>query len=111
MLPGKVCLQRKRALFYYLFYMQTQNEAGNLLPQNEPQLAKFIQAQSHIRAAAHIIDEIRTQDLSHLGKKLEGTFKDLCEETHRQLWEAEDTVSDLSYLYHAPLFPIDEKPQ
>lgn len=91
--------------------MQTQNKAGNLLPQNEPQLAKFIQAQSHIRAAAHLIDEIRTCDLPFLEGNLQDTFRHMCDESHSKLWEVDSSVSDLLYLYHAPLFPIDEKPQ
>lgn len=91
--------------------MSYTEKAGNLLPQNEPQLAKFIQAQSHIRAAAHLIDEIRTCDLPFLEGRLQDTFRNICEESHGKLWEVDSSVSDLLYLYHAPLFPIDEKPQ
>lgn len=95
----------------YPSVMSITEKAGNLLPQNEPQLAKFIQAQSHIRAAAHLIDEISTCDLPFLEGKLQDTFRHMCDESHSKLWEVDDTVSDLLYLYHAPLFPIDEKPQ
>ena len=91
--------------------MSYTEKAGNLLPQNEPQLAKFIQAQSHIRAAAHLIDEIRTCDLPFLEARLQDTFQNICEESHGKRWEVDSSVSDLLYLYHAPLFPIDEKPQ
>lgn len=85
------------------------DKAGTLLPQNEPQLAKFIQAQSHIRAAAHLIDEISTCDLPFLEGKLQDTFRHICDESYGKLWEVDSSVSDLSYLYHAPLFPIEKE--
>lgn len=91
--------------------MPITEKAGNLLPQNEPQLAKFIQAQSHIRAAAHLIDEISTCDLPFQEGKLQDTFRHICDESYSKLWEVDSSVADLLYLYHAPLFPIDEKPQ
>lgn len=52
-----MCSQRKGALFY-LFYMRTQNEAGNLTaPTGNDYPSHLIEATSHIRAAAHLLDQ------------------------------------------------------
>ena len=53
-----MCDQRKGTLFFILFYMVTQNKAGTLLPptgENYPSC--LIEASSHIRTAAHLVDQ------------------------------------------------------
>lgn len=73
-----------RGLFYYLFYMLDQNKAGILLPPTGNDYpSHLIEATSHIRAAAHLIDQqlvALPDDLRQdreIGKELDSTRDDL----------------------------------
>ena len=75
--------QRKGA-FFYLFYMRDQNKAGNLLPPTGNDYPScLIEATSHIRAAAHLLDQqlvALPDDLRQdreIGEELDSTRNDL----------------------------------
>ena len=79
-----VCVRSARGLFFYLFYMRTQNEAGNLTaPTGNDYPSHLIEATSHIRAAAHLLDQqlaALPDDLRQdreIGKELDSTRDDL----------------------------------
>lgn len=73
--------------------MQTQNEAGTLLPptgENYP--SSLIEASSHIRTAAHLVD----QQLSRLPDRLreDGEIFDELSDTRDTLWSAWTSVCE-----------------
>ena len=87
--------------------MSTTEKAGNLLPQNCPELEQFIKAQAHIRAAVHLIDELAGHELQQLPEKRRGYFRNLRSEVISMLWECDSNVQDLMSAFLIPLFPIE----
>ena len=87
--------------------MSNAAKAGALLPQNCPELALFIKAQAHIRAALLFQDEIRSLDRSHIPGDGKDRFRNLAEEVGSLLLEALDDLASLQYAYFSPVYPID----
>ena len=87
--------------------MSTTEKAGNLLPQNCPELEQFIKAQAHIRAAARIIDILSVHKLPHLPKEQADSFRNLASETRDTLWDEDSHVQDLATAFYLPLYPIE----
>jgi len=87
--------------------MSTTEKAGTLLPQNEPQLAKFIKAQNHIRAAARLIDDIRVSPNPKFGQSQKDAFRNLAAEIRDTLWECDSNTEDLLFAQFSLEFPID----
>lgn len=85
----------------------TTEKAGNLLPQNEPQLAKFIKAQNHIRAAARLIDDIRVAPNPKFGQSQKDSFRNLAAEIRDTLWECDSDTEDLLFTQFSLEFPVD----
>ena len=89
--------------------MQTQNEAGNLLPQNCPELEQFIKAQAHIRAAVNIIDNYSLYPLTQLDEEKRKYFRNLVDECFSMLWEVDGHVQNLLTAFFTPIFPIEKE--
>lgn len=90
--------------------MSYTEKAGNLLPQNCPELEQFIKAQAHIRAADHLIEPFSIIDLPHLPKEQRDIFHNLVEDTIDSLWECDSKVQNLMSDYFLPLFPVTVEP-
>ena len=86
--------------------MQSQNTAGTLLPQNCPELAQFITAQGHIRAASHIIDALSVVKPPQLSRQHRESFRNLATEIHDELWQVYGEVQDLMSAFYLPLYPV-----
>lgn len=84
--------------------MSTTENAGILLPQDCAHLEQFVRAQAHIRAAAHIVDEISVIKPPHLSKEQQDSFRNLAAEARSTLWESYGNVQDLLSTYFIPLF-------
>ena len=82
-------------------------KAGNSLPQNCPELELFIMAQSHIRAAARILDSFTAHPTPQFTDKQRDNFRNLAEEVRSLCYEALDDAESLQYMYFAPLCPLD----
>lgn len=85
--------------------MSNTEQAGTSLPQNCPELERFIKAQAHIRAAARIADELSIIKPQQLSKQQLGKFHNLASEVTDMLWEADRHVQDLMSSFYLPVFP------
>ena len=86
--------------------MQTQNEAGNSLPHERPEMELLIHAQAHIHAAAHLLDPFTVHTLSQMTKKERDSYHNLAKEVVSTLWEAYSNTQDLMSAFFIPLYPL-----
>ena len=84
----------------------TTKKAGTSLPQNCPELEQFIMAQTHLRAAALIIDDFTVHPLPQLTEKQRDKFQNLSGEIRSKCYEVLDDVENLQHMFFGPLFPL-----
>lgn len=89
--------------------MSITEKAGTLLPQNDSQLEQFTKAQAHIRAAAHIIDQLSVIETPQLSKEQRDSWRNLADEIRSMLWECYSNAQDLQSNYYIPLLPLENQ--
>ena len=88
--------------------MLTQNKAGNLLPQNCPELEQFFTAQAHIRAALHIIDNLSVVKPPQLSRQQRESFSNQARGIYDELSQVFGEVQDLMSAFYLPLYPVSD---
>ena len=85
--------------------MHYAEQTGTSLPQNCPELERFIKAQAHIRAAVRIADDLSVIRPPQLSKEQLDKFRNLASEVIDILWEAYHDVQELQSSFYLPVFP------
>ena len=82
-----------------MFYMLTQNEAGTLLPPTgELYPSYLIQALSHLKAAANLLDD----QSAHIPKQLQKRLYNLLATSRDTVWEIYHDCTDAVCLFLIP---------
>lgn len=88
--------------------MSNTEKAGNSLPQDCPELERFVKAQAYCRAARLILDELSVHPLPQLTEDQRRRFKGLCDDQYDALVAVLDAIEDLQFLFFGPLYPVVE---